>query len=145
MTVESRSLAYIHLVEELPKYSSNTLHSDGTTKCGDRFAGFQVSTLDFSCTLCLAEMKAGVAKDFHDILEQALSDIETACCAVIALQQSDANVSRFKQILASLKNATSATHALHLASTAAFSGRYPPSNTVITLMLSLSMFTHFMQ
>ena len=52
-------------------------------------------------------MKAEVAKDFHDILKQALSDIETACCAVIALQQSDANVSRFKQILASLKNTMS--------------------------------------
>ena len=33
--------------------------------------------------LCLTEMKAGGAKNFKEVLEQALSDIDAAtCCAV---------------------------------------------------------------
>ena len=43
MMVESRSLAHLHLAEELIKQSSNTLHSVGTTRIGDKFGGFQVS------------------------------------------------------------------------------------------------------
>ena len=112
MMVESRSLAHLQLADKIPKQSSNTLHSDGTTKFGEKFGGFQVTAQDLesSYTLCLAEMKAGGAKDFQEILEQALSDIEAACCAVTVQQQSDYDVSKAKQILASVKNTMSDRH-----------------------------------
>ena len=68
MMVEARSVAHLQLAEELSKPSSNTLHSDGTTKFGEKFGGFQVTTQESSYTLCLTEMKAGGAKDFKHIL-----------------------------------------------------------------------------
>ena len=34
-------------------------------------------------TLCLTEMKAGGARDFKEVLDNALSDIDQACQAVI--------------------------------------------------------------
>ena len=43
MMVESRSLAHLQLADKIPKHSSNTLHSDGTTKFGEKFGGFQVT------------------------------------------------------------------------------------------------------
>ena len=49
----------------------NTLHSDG-----EKFGGFQVTTPDSSYTLCLTEMKAGAARDFKEVLDNALADIE---------------------------------------------------------------------
>ena len=55
-------------------------------------------------------MKAEGAKDFQEILEQALSDIEAARCAVTVQQQSDYDVSKAKQILASVKNTMSDRH-----------------------------------
>ena len=61
------SLGHLQLADKIPKQSSNTLHSDGTTKFGEKFGGFQVTAqdLEYSYTLCLAEMKAGGAKDFQ--------------------------------------------------------------------------------
>lgn len=105
MIVEARSLAHLQLADELPNQSTNTLHSDGTTKFGEKFGGFQVTTQESSYTLCLAEMKAGGARDFKEVFEQALSDIEAACCAV-----EQHHVSKGKEILASLKNTMSDRH-----------------------------------
>ena len=108
MMVEARSVAHLQLAEELSKPSSNTLHSDGTTKFGEKFGGFQVTTQESSYTLCLTEMKAGGAKDFKHILERSLSDIEAAYRAVN--QPNDQNNSKAKQILASIKNTMSDRH-----------------------------------
>lgn len=64
-----------------------------------------MTTQESSYTLCLAEMKAGGAKDFKEVLKQALSDIEAACCAVG--HPGDHCISKAKEILASLKNTMS--------------------------------------
>lgn len=106
-SVEARSLAHLQLSEELPNQATNTLHSDRTTKFGEKFGGFQVTTQESSYTLCLAEMKAGGAKDFKEVLKQALSDIEAACCAV---GHPGDRVSKAKEILASIKNTMSDRH-----------------------------------
>lgn len=98
----------MQLSEELPNRATNTLHSNGTTKFGEKFGGFQVTTQESSYTLCLAEMKAGGAKDFKEVLKQALSDIEAACCAVG--HPGDHCISKAKEILASLKNTMSDRH-----------------------------------
>ena len=64
-----------------------------------------MTTQESSYTLCLTEMKAGGAKDFKEVLEQALSDTEVAYCAVGHLGEH--HVSKANKILASLKNTMS--------------------------------------
>ena len=84
MALEARSLAHLQIAEELPLCSTNTLHSDGTTKFGQKYGGLQVTSQNSSYTLCISDMKAGGASDFKEILEQALSDIKAACDATEA-------------------------------------------------------------
>ena len=59
MVVEARSLAHLQLAEKFPTFPTNTLHSDGTTKFGHKYGGFQVTSMDSSYTLCISDMKAG--------------------------------------------------------------------------------------
>ena len=49
--IESRSLAHIQIAETLTSTSHNTLHSDGTTKFGHKYQGYQVTTSEGSLTL----------------------------------------------------------------------------------------------
>ena len=49
--IESRSLAHVQIAETLTKTSHNTLHSDGTTKFGHKYQGYQVTTPEGSLTL----------------------------------------------------------------------------------------------
>ena len=58
------------------------LHFDGTTKFGEKFGWFQITTPNSSYTLCLTEMKAGGTKDFREVLENALADIDSIYQAV---------------------------------------------------------------
>ena len=44
MIVEARSISHFQMSEQIPQYMVNTLHSDGTTKFGEKFGEFQVST-----------------------------------------------------------------------------------------------------
>ena len=104
MIVEARSISHFQMSEQIPQHMVNTLHSDGTTKFGEKFGGFQVSTPNSSYTLCLTEMKAGGARDFKEILENALADIDSVCKAVPS-QTGAAN-----KILVSLKNTMSDRH-----------------------------------
>ena len=53
MLIESRSLCQIQLAEALTDSTYNTLHSDGTSKFGHKYTGFQVSTLEGSLSLGL--------------------------------------------------------------------------------------------
>ena len=106
---EARSLAHLQLAEELPLCATNILHSDGTTKFGHKYGGFQVTSKDSSYTLCISDMKAGGAKDFKEILEQALCDVE-AVCNTIKGQCQDTGASKAKKILASIKNTMSDRH-----------------------------------
>ncbi len=103
MVVEARSLAHLQLAEQLTVCPTNTLHSDGTTKFGHKYGGFQVTSMDSSYTLCISDMKAG-GEDFKELLEQALSDINAVCNTT---ENCDASPSKAKEILASIKNTMS--------------------------------------
>ena len=104
MIVEARSISHLQMSEQIPQHMVNTLHSDGTTKFGEKFGGFQVTTPNSSYTLCLTAMKAGGAKDFKEVLENALADIDSVYQAVPG-QTSAAN-----KTLVSLKNTMSDRH-----------------------------------
>ena len=53
MLLESRSLSQIQLAHTLTDTAYNTLHSDGTTKFGHKYCGYQISTAERSLTLGL--------------------------------------------------------------------------------------------
>ena len=51
MLLEARALSQIQLAETLSVTENNTLHSDGTTKFGQKYTSYQISTNDKSLTL----------------------------------------------------------------------------------------------
>ena len=53
MLLESRTLSQIQLAHTLTESDYNTLHSDGTTKFGHKYCGYQISTAERSLTLGL--------------------------------------------------------------------------------------------
>ena len=53
MLLESRTLSQIQLAQTLTDTEFDTLHSDGTTKFGHKYCGYQISTAERSLTLGL--------------------------------------------------------------------------------------------
>ena len=51
MLPEARALSQIQLAETLLVTKNNTLHSDGTTKFGQKYTSYQISTNDKALTL----------------------------------------------------------------------------------------------
>ena len=80
MTVLGKVVSYQQVAEDLCQQASGlTLHSDGTTKFGDKYMGFQVSTEGSSYSLALADIKAGTADNTLEMFLQILEDIQAAC------------------------------------------------------------------
>lgn len=82
MMVEAQAISHLQIADCVPNYTTNMLHSDGTTKFGEKYGGLQITTPDSCYTLCLTSMKAGGASDFKELLVNALSDINSTCQAV---------------------------------------------------------------
>jgi len=61
MYSEKKGLVYQQLNEELQKEDNLTLHSDGTSKYGQHYYSFQISTPDSTYSLGLTEMLSGSA------------------------------------------------------------------------------------
>ena len=77
MLSEMKVLAYQQLSEELVDSEFTTLHSDGTTKYGQHYGSFQVTTDDSSSyTLGLMDMVSGSSKCTLDRLKSILNDFE---------------------------------------------------------------------
>ena len=62
MLIESRSLAHIQLADALTQSQHNTLHSDGTTKFGHKYTGYQVATHTGALTLASTKSPLGQQK-----------------------------------------------------------------------------------
>ena len=77
LTVEGHTLAQAQLAEALCNTENATLHSDGTSKFGHKYSGYQISTsTGDSYTLGLREMCTGSAQTTLDTLNEILADIE---------------------------------------------------------------------
>ena len=77
MMAEMKGLACQHLAEQLTSTEKLTLHSDGTSKFGQYYGGFQVSMPDHSAySLGLSEMLTGFAEVTLNTLKIILSDID---------------------------------------------------------------------
>ena len=99
MFAEMKGLACQQLAEELGKQENLTLHSDGTSKYGQHYYSFQVSTQDSAYSLGMAEMLTGSTKQVLHTFKQILSDIELV-----------AGPNTGKLILSKLKNTMSDRH-----------------------------------
>ena len=97
MLAEARALSHMQLVEALTESSNNTLHSDGTTKFGHKFSGYQMSTVENSYTLGLRETSSGSASTMLGTLQEIIADIEEVST------ETDAG----KKILANIKSTMS--------------------------------------
>lgn len=62
----------------LAKEENLTLHSDGTTKFGEHYYSFQISTPTTSYSLGLAEMSTGSTSHILETFQQVLHDVELA-------------------------------------------------------------------
>ena len=76
LMAEMRGLACQQLSEQLTTADNLTLHSDGTSKFGQHYGGFQVSTPDSAYSLGLSEMLTGSADGTLNTLKIILSDID---------------------------------------------------------------------
>ena len=73
---EMKVLSCQQLSEDLSQCKDVTLHSDGTSKWGQHYYSFQVSTSGSTYTLGLAEMLTGSTVKVLDTFKQVLADIE---------------------------------------------------------------------
>lgn len=99
MTAQMKGLACQQLAEQLTSSDKLTLHSDGTSKFGQHYGGFQVSTPDSAYSLGLSEMLTGSAGVTLSTLKLILEDIELAT-----------NEGMGNKILACIKNTMSDRH-----------------------------------
>ena len=76
MLPEMKALAYKQIAEKLQVSQQLTLHSDGTSKFGQHYGSFQVSTTESSYSLGLGEMLCGSAQCTLDTLKLILSEID---------------------------------------------------------------------
>ena len=76
MYSEMKGLACQQLNEELKKGHNLTLHSDGSSKYGQHFCSFQLSTPDSTYSLGLTEMLSGSATQVLSTFQQILYDLE---------------------------------------------------------------------
>ena len=76
MLPEMKALAYKQIAEKLQVTQQLTLHSDGTSKFGQHYGSFQVSTTESSYSLGLSEMLCGSAQCTLDTLKLILSEID---------------------------------------------------------------------
>ena len=75
MYAEMKGIACQQLSEELQKGENFTLHSDGTSKFGQHYYSFQVSTSESTYSLGLAEMLSGSATLVLSTFQQILFDL----------------------------------------------------------------------
>ena len=76
MLAEMKGLACQQLAEELSNEQCVTLHSDGTSKYGQHYYSFQISTCDSAYSLGLTEMLAGSTSQVLHTFKHILSDLE---------------------------------------------------------------------
>lgn len=76
MLTELKCLAYQQIADELQECENITLHSDGTSKFGQHYGSFQISTDTTAYSLGLSQMLTGSAQQTLDVFKQILSDFQ---------------------------------------------------------------------
>ena len=96
MLAEMKCIAYQQISDELDQHDNLTLHSDGTSKFGEHYGSYQISTESSAYSLGLCDMLTGSA----DLtLKQILGDLDVV-----------AGVGTGADLLAKIKNTMSDRH-----------------------------------
>jgi len=82
MLAEAHAMAQLQLTETLTQEGQhNVLHTDGTSKFGHKYAGYQISTEQATYTLGIRETESGSAQTTLNTLEEILDDLTSAAAA----------------------------------------------------------------
>ena len=83
LLAEARAISHLQVAEELTKPSSkdSTLHTDGTTKFGHKYLGYQVVTEEQSFTLGIREVVRGSAQATLDEMATILQELTNIACS----------------------------------------------------------------
>lgn len=82
MLAEAHAMAQLQLTETLTQEGQhNVLHTDGTSKFGHKYAGYQISTEQATYTLGIRETDSGSAQTTLNTLEEILDDLTSAAAA----------------------------------------------------------------
>lgn len=104
MILEALIVVQAQLGEELSQTSGfNTLQTDGTTKYGNHYATYDISSAGFSYTLGVRHVFSGSAQNTLETFEEILDDID---CVQQALGKDTAS----SKIIAKIKNTMSDRH-----------------------------------
>ena len=96
--IRARTLSQIQVLEELLKPNEgNTLHLDGTSKKGEHYGTFDISTKKGTYVLGLRDMAGGSASEYFETFDEIVTDVSQSVNNV----EKELNKSK---IIASLKN-----------------------------------------
>ena len=99
MLAEMKCIAYQQISDELDQHENLTLHSDGTSKFGEHYGSYQISTESSAYSLGLCDMLTGSADLTLLTLKQILGDLDVV-----------AGVGTGADLLAKIKNTMSDRH-----------------------------------
>ena len=100
---EAHAVAQLQLTETLTQEGQhNVLHTDGTSKFGQKYAGYQIATEQDTYTLGIRETGSGSAQTTLDTLQEILDDLTCAAAA-----EKGAGTETSKIILSKIKNTMS--------------------------------------
>lgn len=77
MLAEMKCITYQQISEEVSKCDNVTLHSDGTSKFGEHYTSYQISTDSSVYSLGLCEMPTGSADLTLHVFKWILNDLDT--------------------------------------------------------------------
>ena len=89
MLAEMKCIAYQQISDEVNQHDYLTLHSDGTSKFGEHYSSYQISTESSAYSLGLCEMLTGSADLTLNTLKQILD-----CLLYTSPSPRDATLSR---------------------------------------------------
>ena len=94
MLVEMKCLAYQQISDELDHQENITLHSDGTSKFGEHYGSYRLSTEKSVYSLGLCEMLTGSAELTLHTFKQIINDLD-----LVARKSGDVVVSKIKNTM----------------------------------------------
>ena len=79
MLIELKRITSLHAAKELLASDNLTVHSDGTSKFGDKFGSFQLATESKAFSMGVVDMKCGTAAHTLEKLQEILADVTDVC------------------------------------------------------------------
>ncbi|XP_065182489.1 uncharacterized protein LOC135813316 [Sycon ciliatum] len=82
MLVQLKSVSSQHAAEVLSQAENTTLHTDGTSKFGQKYGTYQIATENQVFSVGMVDMKNGTSEHILDKFKEVLSDLQDSCKGV---------------------------------------------------------------